>query len=250
MINFLNLKYFFAFIFLGYIYLARSAAALETEISFESVYDHASEKLIIDGVSTSYYLGAVGIRADWKTDQNLIFHASLGLGYLPNYKMSAFGSSFSGPVEGTMKSIGARYLIYKAEDHKLNVSFDIVERDVNGNDFKGVRNGQSLKVKSTAAFELSEFSLGYEYFSSGSLSFGINAGITNWKFDAYGLTLLNDMTVSKNVIETGHSPKVQLYANVGNEKPFEVFLTRRTYSVDNFVETYELTVKFPFYSFK
>ena len=250
MIKFLNLNYFFAFVFLGYVYLARSAVALETEISFESVYDHASEKLIVDGVSTSYALGSAGIRVDWKTDQNLFFHASFGLGYLPNYKMSAFGTTFYGPVDGTMKSIGSRYRLYNAEDHKVNVSFEIFERDVNGNDFKGIRNGQSLKVKSTAAFELSEFSLGYEYFSSRSLSLGINAGMTNWKLDANGLTLLNNMTISKNVTENGHSPKVQFYANMGGKKPFEVFLTRRTYSVDNFVETYELMVKFPIYSFK
>ena len=245
MIKFFDLKYLFVFIC-----SASSVAALETEIKFESLYDHASEKLIVDGVSNSYSLGSAGIRVDWKTDQNLLFHASFGLGYLPNYKMSAFGTDFSGPVEGTMKSIGGQYGVYKTEDHKLNVSFEILERDVNGNDFKGVRNGQSLKVKSTAAFELSEFSLGYEYFSSRSLSLGINAGITYWKFDANGLTLLNNMTISKKVTESGHSPKVQFYAHVGDKKPVEVFLTRRAYSVDNFVETYELMVKFPLYSVK
>ena len=245
MIKFFDLKYLFVFIC-----SASSVAALETEIKFESLYDHASEKLIVDGVSTSYSLGSAGIRVDLKTDQNLLFHASFGLGYLPNYKMSAFGTDFSGPVEGTMKNIGGQYDVYKTEDHKLNVSFEILERDVNGNDFKGVRNGQSLKVKSTAAFELSEFSLGYEYFSSRSLSLGINAGITYWKFDANGLTLLNNMTISKKATESGHSPKVQFYAHVGDKKPVEVFLTRRAYSVDNFVEAYELMVKFPLYSFK
>ena len=245
MIKFFDLKYLFVFIC-----SASSVAALETEIKFESLYDHASEKLIVDGVSTSYSLGSAGIRVDWKTDQNLLFHASFGLGYLPNYKMSAFGTDFSGPVESNMKNIGGQYDVYKTEDHKLNVNFEILERDVNGNDFKGVRNGQSLKVKSTAAFELSEFSLGNEYFSSRSLSLGINAGITYWKFDANGLTLLNNMTISKKVTESGQSPKVQFYANMGGKKPFEVFLTRRTYSVDNFVETYELMVKFPLYSFK
>ena len=245
MIKFFDLKYLFAFIC-----LASSVAALETEISFESLYDQASEKLIVDGVSTSYSLGSAGIRVDWKTNQNLLFHASFGLGYLPNYKMSAFGTDFSGPVRGTMKNIGGQYGVYKTEDHKMNVSFEILERDVNGDEFKGVRNGQSLKVKSTAAFELSEFSLGYEYSSSHSISLGINAGITYWKFDANGLTLLNDMTISKNVTESGHSPKIQLYANVGVKKPVEVFLTRRAYSVDNFVETYELMVRLPLYSIK
>ena len=245
MIKFFDLKYLFAFIC-----FASSVAALETEISFESLYDQASEKLIVDGVSTSYSLGSAGIRADWKTNQNLLFHASFGLGYLPNYKMSAFGTDFSGPVRGTMKNIGGQYGVYKTEDHKLNVSFEILERDVNGDEFKGVRNGQSLKVKSTAAFELSEFSLGYEYSSSRSLSLGVNAGITYWKFDANGLTLLNDMTISKNVTESGHSPKIQFYAHVGVKKPVEVFLTRRAYSVDNFVETYELMVRFPLYSIK
>ena len=245
MIKIFDLKYLFAFIC-----LASSVAALETEISFESLYDHTSEKLIVDGVSTSYSLGSAGIRVDWKTDQNLLFHASVGLGYLPNYKMSAFGTNFSGPVASTMRNIGGRYGVYKTDDHKLNVSFEILERDVNGNDFKGVRNGQSLKVKSTAAFELSEFSLGYEYFLSRSLRLGFNAGITSWKFDASGLTLLNNMTINKKVTDSGQSPKVQFYANVGDKKPIEVFLTRRAYSVDNFVETYELMVKFPLYSFK
>ena len=245
MIKFFDLKYLFAFIL-----LASSVAALETEISFESLYDQASEKLIVDGVSTSYSLGSAGIRVDWKTDQNLFFHASFGLGYLPNYKMSAFGTDFSGPVQGAMKNIGGQYGVYKTEEHKLNVSFEILERDVNGDDFKGVRNGQSLKVKSTAAFELSEFLLGYEYSSSRSLSLGINAGITDWKFDATGLTLLNNMTISKNVTESGNSPKIQFYAHVGGKKPVEVFLTRREYSVDNFVETYELMVRFPLYSIK
>jgi len=245
MIKFFDLKYLFAFIC-----FASSVAALETEISFESLYDQASEKLIVDGVSTSYSLGSAGIRVDWKTNQNLLFHASFGLGYLPNYKMSAFGTDFSGPVRGTMKNIGGQYGVYKTEDHKMNVSFEILERDVNGDEFKGVRNGQSLKVKSTAAFELSEFLLGYEYSPSRSLSLGINAGITYWKFDANGLTLLNNMTISKNVTESGHSPKIQLYANVGVKKPVEVFLTRRAYSVDNFVETYELMVRLPLYSIK
>ena len=245
MIKFFDLKYLFAFIL-----LASSVAALETEISFESLYDQASEKLIVDGVSTSYSLGSAGIRVDWKTDQNVFFHASFGLGYLPNYKMSAFGTDFSGPVQGAIKNIGGQYGVYKTEEHKLNVSFEILERDVNGDDFKGVRNGQSLKVKSTAAFELSEFSLGYEYSSSRLLSLGINAGITNWKFDANGLTLLNNMTISKNVTESGNSPKIQFYAHVGGKKPVEVFLTRRAYSVDNFVETYELMVRFPLYSIK
>ena len=245
MIKFFDLKYLFAFIL-----LASSVAALETEISFESLYDQASEKLIVDGVSTSYSLGSAGIRVDWKTDQNLFFHASFGLGYLPNYKMSAFGTDFSGPVQGAMKNIGGQYGVYKTEEHKLNVSFEILERDVNGDDFKGVRNGQSLKVKSTAAFELSEFLLGYEYSSSRSLSLGINAGITDWKFDATGLTLLNNMTISKNVTESGNSPKIQFYAHVGGKKPVEVFLTRREYSVDNLVETYELMVRFPLYSIK
>ena len=245
MIKFFDLKYFFAFIL-----LASSVAALETEISFESLYDQASEKLIVDGVSSSYSLGSAGIRVDWKTDQNVFFHASFGLGYLPNYKMSAFGTDFSGPVQGAIKNIGGQYGVYKTEEHKLNVSFEILERDVNGDDFKGVRNGQSLKVKSTAAFELSEFSLGYEYSSSRLLSLGINAGITNWKFDANGLTLLNNMTISKNVTESGNSPKIQFYAHVGGKKPVEVFLTRRAYSVDNFVETYELMVRFPLYSIK
>ena len=245
MIKFFDLKYLFAFIL-----LASSVAALETEISFESLYDQASEKLIVDGVSSSYSLGSAGIRVDWKTDQNVFFHASFGLGYLPNYKMSAFGTDFSGPVQGAIKNIGGQYGVYKTEEHKLNVSFEILERDVNGDDFKGVRNGQSLKVKSTAAFELSEFSLGYEYSSSRLLSLGINAGITNWKFDANGLTLLNNMTISKNVTESGNSPKIQFYAHVGGKKPVEVFLTRRAYSVDNFVETYELMVRFPLYSIK
>ena len=245
MIKFFDLKYLFAFIC-----LASSVVALETQISFESLYDQASGKLIVDGVSTSYSLGSAGIRVDWKTNQNLLFHASFGLGYLPNYKMSAFGTDFSGPVRGTMKNIGGQYGVYKTEDHKLNVSFEILERDVNGDEFKGVRNGQSLKVKSTAAFELSEFSLGYEYSSSRSLSLGINAGITYWKFDANGLTLLNNMMISKNVNESGHSPKIQFYAHVGVKKPVEVFLTRRAYSVDNFVETYELMVRLPLYSIK
>ena len=82
MIKFFDLKYLFVFIC-----SASSVAALETEIKFESLYDHASEKLIVDGVSTSYSLGSAGIRVDWKTDQNLLFHASFGLGYLPNYKI-------------------------------------------------------------------------------------------------------------------------------------------------------------------
>jgi hypothetical protein len=55
MIKIFNLKYLFTLIF-----LANSVAALETEISFESIYDHASEKLTVDGVSTSYSLGSGG----------------------------------------------------------------------------------------------------------------------------------------------------------------------------------------------
>ena len=58
------------------------------------------------------------------------------------------------------------------------------------------------------------------------------------------------MTISKNVTESGHSPKIQFYAHVGVKKPVEVFLTRRAYSLDNFVETYELMVRFPLYSIK
>ena len=94
---------------------------------------------------------------------------------------------------------------------------------------------------------ISEFSLGYEYRATDALILGGKVGQENWNFTAMGLTLINDITVSKAVNDTGHSPSYELYTRIGREKPIDISLVIRSYSMDNLVETYELKLAYPLY---
>lgn len=239
-------KYFLFTIFSFFLWLT-PAISLDLNLKFEGVYEHASQKIVVDGVSSSYGLGTVGIELNWDINQSLQLYGNYGLGYLPNYKLSAFGTNFSGPVNGERIIIGTSYKLFDSYKHQFSFGYDLSEKNVTGNDFSGIRNGLALTVESTAEFMISEFSLGYEYRATDALILGGKVGQENWNFTAMGLTLVNDITVSKAVNDTGHSPSYELYTRIGREKPIDISLVIRSYSMDNLVETYELKLAYPLY---
>lgn len=224
-------------------FLSTETHALEAEISTEAIYEHSSEKMVIDGLSSRYSIGAIGLNVALALFPDLNFDVSYGFGYLPEYEISSSGISFTGPVDGFFSSYGAEYTLID-RDFKVLVDFLNSERSIKGTNFKGMRSGQEYTLTSDAQMRLTEYAIKYQRNPIEKNSIGIKVGLSFWNFNALGVAFQDDIMIRKYSQKTGSSPVFGIYGVLGGKTPLEYTITRRTYSADNFIESYELKLRY------
>ena len=207
-----------------------------------SLYEHASDRIKINNVSTRYGIGAVGLEvySDLIPDLLKPFFR-YGLGYHPNYTLKSFGTEFSGPVDGNLTEYGfnletSRYLV-----NGSSFSLKKYDRRIFSDSLTGKRGNVLFTTTTNAAMTGTEYKFTQELYSGGDNALGVFIGTNSWKLSASGTAYSSDLTVVKKV--TGHNSDPFWGVNIETrifEKPISFGFTHRTITADNKLETLEL----------
>ena len=220
--------------------------AFDFKLDFETQYENASDKLVIDNVQSTYSLGTLGVKLSSEVNKKFKLTGTYGIGYHPNFKTGISGTHFNGPVFGSLMSIGAEYLLRKNNQHSIGLDYYYSEREVEGDNFRGFRNGQNLTVHSKAKMNLNEIALKYVKKVSQIVEIGGSIGTSFWNFNGSGVVFVDNVQLTKQVTKSNSSPVVSVFTILNTARPMTFSLTRRSYSADEFVESYELKANFAF----
>ena len=218
--------------------------ASDFKLGVETQYEYATDKFIVENVKSAYSLGTIGLNIIGDFEKNVSIIGTYGVGYHPNYKTEFSGTGFNGPVVGRLLGFRTRYLFFDDTRQSAGINFYISERTVEGDDFRGVRNGQNLTVQTKAKMKLNEFALEYRNKVSQLFDVGGSVGVSAWSFEGSGVSFLENIAISKTVSDNNEASFMSVFAKIKTAKPVTISLSRRSYSLDNFVESYELTANF------
>jgi hypothetical protein len=222
------------------------ATAAAINYGIEGVYKGAQEKFVIDGISSEYTLGTIGLFFKAKFKEKFEFGSSFGIGYLENYQIFRSGTSFRGPVQGNSKSVGWSYDFLNKGTHSMRSEVQFASGKVSGNKFKGTRSGNFLEVSMWSELDTTDYSLKYINKNLNQRDIGVSLGLSRWEIRGQGVLFIDDATLSKSFSKSGSSPVFSIFAVFGGDFPFELSFTKRSFSLDSNVDTFEFSSRFYF----
>jgi len=212
-----------------------------------AIYEHASDRITLDGVSTRYGIGAAGIEVSKQITPEALTLIRYGVGYHPSYNLQSFGTEFTGPVTGTLFELGLELDISKNLISGSAIEFRFLDRHVFSNKMTGVRNGRNYKTSTDATMTSTEIRLSKEFAMDANSKLKLFAGINNWSLNALGTAYSSSFTVQKRVtganqdLVSGFSYDTEFFGKITT-----LSLTYRQLRADNTVETLELLTTIEF----
>ena len=222
------------------------ATAADINYGIEGVYKSAQENFVIDGISTESTFGTIGLIFRAKFKEKFEFGSSFGIGYLENYQIYRSGTPFRGPVQGNSKSVGLSYDFLTTGTHSMRSEVQFASEKVSGKKFKGTRSGNLLEVSMWSEFDITDYSLKYINKNLNQADIGVSLGLSRWEVRGQGVLFIEDATLSKSFSKSGSSPVFSIFAAFGGDFPFELSFTKRSFSLDSNVDTYEFSSRFYF----
>jgi hypothetical protein len=163
-------------------------SAVAAEISSFVFYEQPAQRLVLDGVSVKYKVGAAGLTSRWSSDLGELT-IRLGVGYNPKESASYSGIKMSGPVEATYASGEISTNPYDIYFASPVLSLRTEYFDFQSDDLTGAYG--SDKVTGTVAGTLinSSFSGRVKYSVAEKSAVGLEAGYDIWQyqFDSEGV---------------------------------------------------------------
>ena len=212
-----------------------------------AIYEHASDRITLDGVSTRYGIGAAGIEVSKQITPEALTLIRYGVGYHPSYNLQSFGTEFTGPVTGTLLELGLELDISKDLISGSAIEFRFSDRHIFSNKMTGVRSGRNYTTSTNATMTSTEIRFSKEFAMDANSKLKLFAGINNWSLKALGTAYSSSFTVQKRVtganqdFVSGFSYDTQFFG-----KFTTLGLTYRQLRADNTVDTLELSTTIEF----
>ena len=224
-----------------------SVAERSFDTSAFAIYEHASNRITLDGVSTRYGIGAAGIEISKQITPEALTLIRYGVGYHPSYNLQSFGTEFTGPVTGTLLELGLKFDTSKNLIDGSAIELRFSDRHVYSNKMTGVRSGRNYTTSTDATMTSTEIRLSKEFTMDANRRLKLFAGINNWSLKALGTAYSSSFTVQKRVTGTnqdfmsGFSYDTQFFGKI-----MTLGLTYRQLRADNTVDTLELSTTIDF----
>jgi hypothetical protein len=212
-----------------------------------AIYEHAGDRITLDGVSTRYGIGAAGIEVSKQITPEALTLIRYGVGYHPSYSLKSFGTEFTGPVTGTLLELGLELDISKDLIAGSAIEFRFSDRHVFSNKMTGDRNGRHYTTSTDATMTSTEIRFSKEFAMNANSKLKLFAGINNWSLKALGTAYSSSFTVQKRVtganqdFVSGFSYDTQVFGKLTT-----LGLTYRQLRADNTVDTLELSTTIEF----
>ena len=231
--------------------LAMLPVASFAERSFDTsvfaIYEHASDRITLDGVATRYGIGAAGIEVSKHITPEALSFIRYGVGYHPSYNLQSFGTEFTGPVTGTLLELGFELDTSEVLIAGSAIELRFSERHVYSNKMTGVRNGRNYTTSTDATMTSKEIRLSKEFTTDANSKLKLFAGINNWSLEALGTAYSSRFTVQKRVtganqdFVSGFSYETEFFGKITT-----LGLTYRQLRADNSVDTLEFSTTIEF----
>lgn len=213
-----------------------------------SLYEHASDRIKLDGVSTRYGIGAAGIEAQIQSP-NITQKISLryGFGYHPSYSIRSSGTEFTGPVTGNLFEVSIQSAAFRNMFEGTNIGFKISNRRIHSNDLRGIRGGIEYVSTSDANMMAFELTIAKELKFSSDTFLTPFIGMNHWNLSATGNAYSSNLTIKKTVRGGNIDPIAGLSFNTKiNGQYLNLGLTYRSLKADEPIDTLELFAAYSF----
>jgi hypothetical protein len=158
----------------------QSGLANELQVSPFALYEQSSNNVIIDGVSSKFGLGVLGVGFEINLEGNIQVSAKLGYGKNNSQKMSFSGANFAGSVKGLYLEGAVEYTLLTRSNYTVFSQFRFINRYIDASDLKGSRNGLALTGVSHTTFDSVDLMLGAQMQIGSAAFVNISGGLSRW----------------------------------------------------------------------
>ena len=199
-----------------------SLMAQSISISPLVLYEQANAPLVIDGVSSGYKFGIIGLSGKLYPTEKINTQIDVGYAYVPSETVNFEGITFKGPVTGLYFSALGKYNLKSLEAFDLYLEQAISHRNLQANNLSGERNGKILFGTSSTIINSYDALFGLDLSTKLEDGFSVAAGISIWSFIAKGTARnqSNTITAWKSIKTNGIDPllKVSFQKILDNKK--------------------------------
>ena len=213
-----------------------------------SLYEHASDRIKLDGVSTRYGIGAAGIEAQIQSP-NIAQKISLryGFGYHPSYSIRSSGTEFTGPVIGNLFEVSIQSAAFRNLFEGTNIGFKVSNRRIHSDNLRGIRGGTEYVSTSDANMEAFELTISKELKLASDTFLTPFIGVNHWNLTATGNAYSSSLTIKKTVRGGNVDPIAGLaFKTKINGQYLNLGLTYRSLRADEPIDTLELFAAYSF----
>ena len=230
-----------------------TATASEWLIAPFALYEKANEKILVDGVSTTYALGVAGGQITYKDSNNYHITAQAGFGQSNNQDVSFSGAQFNGKVSGIFFGASAtkKLLIYKNTAFFVEGSYS--KRNLKAESLVGYRNSLALTGNSTSTITSRDFIIHLNQEISDKINISAAIGYGVWNMDADATAYFSSGNIranaNKRIDTTGRDPifKVGIgYLNRKSEIRFNLSKRSLRSQTDTGIMSAEVIASFNF----
>ena len=191
---------------------ATSVMAKGISISPLVLYEQANAPLVIDGVSSGYKFGIIGVSGKLYPTEQFNTQIDVGYAYVPSETVTFEGITFKGPVTGLYFSALNKYSFKNFKTSDLYFEQSISHRNLNANNLSGERNDKILLGTSSTIINSYDALFGLDLSTKLEDGFSIAAGLSFWSFLAKGTATNQSNTINawKNIKTNGIDPLLKV----------------------------------------
>ena len=175
-----------------------------------ALFERSGKSLIVDGVSTKYALGVLGIGADWTFQRRWRLSGKLGYGQSDNQTVQFSGATFKGQVRGIYLQGLGQYKFQQTSKYDLFGQLNFINRDLKASNLIGTRSGLALTGSSDTKFSSTDLIFGTQYRFGSNYAVSLSGGISQWHLKSKGIAKYSSgritATATKNIDTTGQDP--------------------------------------------
>ena len=201
----------FIFITLAFI-STTSVMAKEISISPLVLYEQANAPLVIDGVSSGYKFGIIGVSGKLYPNKKNNAQIDVGYAYVPSETVTFAGITFKGPVTGLYFSALSKYSFKNFKTSNLYFEQSLSHRNLQANNLSGERNGKILLGTSSTIINSYDALFGIDLSTKLEDGFSVAAGLSFWSFLAKGTATNQSNTINawKTIKTNGIDPLLKV----------------------------------------
>ena len=201
---------------------ATSVMAKGISISPLVLYEQANAPLVIDGVSSGYKFGIIGVSGKFYPNKKINTQIDIGYAYVPSETVTFEGITFKGPVTGLYFSALSKYSFKNFKTSNLYFEQAISHKNLQANNLSGERNGKILLGTSSTIINSYDALIGLDLSNKSRNGFSLATGLSIWSFIAKGTARnqSNTITAQKTIKTNGIDPllKVSFQKIIDNKK--------------------------------
>ena len=201
---------------------ATSVMAKGISISPLVLYEQANAPLVIDGVSSGYKFGIIGVSGQLIPTEQFKTQIDVGYAYVPSETVTFEGITFKGPVTGLYFSALSKYSFKNFKTSNLYFEQAISHKNLQANNLSAERNDKILLGTSSTIINSYDALFGLDLGKKLEDGFSVAAGLSFWSFLAKGTARNQSNTINawKTIKTNGIDPllKVSFQKILDNKK--------------------------------